>query len=223
MIIWPVPRHRLHLHNSRPVSTQPYKGSRMDALRPPCKPRFLMLHHTPRSAAVHTDLSIHSPNPESAATPSASLPLPDPDNTICRPADPDTSPSACLCFHPHSTICPRCNHRPNPSGCIRRLQRPTMRPGAVSTQPVQPACRSPDPGPGFPTDMYHLTGGNAIRCSLLPMCWYFCRGRKWSFPADCPGSMDSGSTGWVSSDWTGQTMLSLSGPLPPRWLRMPSY
>ena len=182
-----------------------------------------MLHHTPRSAAVHTDLSIHSPNPESAATPSASLPLPDPDNTICRPADPDTSPSACLCFHPHSTICPRCNHRPSPSGCIRRLQRPTMRPGAVSTQPVQPACRSPDPGPGFPTDMYHLTGGNAIRCSLLPMCWYFCRGRKWSFPADCPGSMDSGSTGWVSSDWTGQTMLSLSGPLPPRWLRMPSY
>ena len=104
MIIWPVPRHRLHLHNSRPVSTQPYKGSRMDVLRPPCKPRFLMLHHTPRSAAVHTDLSIHSLNPESAATPSASLPLPDPDNTICRPADPDTSPSACLCFRPHSTI-----------------------------------------------------------------------------------------------------------------------
>ena len=103
MIIWPVPRHRLHLHNSRPVSTQPYKGSRMDALRPPCKPRFLMLHHTPRSAAVHTDLSIHSLNPESAATPSASLPLPDPDNTICRPADPDTSPSACLCFHSGST------------------------------------------------------------------------------------------------------------------------
>ena len=70
---------------------------------------------------------------------------------------------------------------------------------------------------------YMTFGILAILCSLLPMCWYFCRGRKWSFPADCLGSMDSGSTGWVSSDWTGQTMLSLSGPLPPRWLRMPSY
>ena len=43
-----------------------------------------------------------------------------------------------------------------------------MRPGAVSTQPVQPACRSPDPEPGFRTDTCHLTGGSAIRHLFYP-------------------------------------------------------